>query len=360
MEEERRTLDILDGKEFSEEEDFLSKYKWKDVDIEGDMLDQTEEYTPPRYTLSWDGVKFAPVGGLHVITGQSGHGKTFTFTQMIVAILRGSFGDLKYELKDVEKPTVLYVDTEQEKENTKLVNLRVYEMLGWTFRMPHPEFRIMCLRETETALERWQKILKAIYTFKPTVCFIDGLLDIVADFNDNAECQEMVYANMKLASHYGMSLWVLVHENPNTTKMVGHLGSILQRKVTDELGTVKIKDEDTGLATFTVKQKKARGKDLKKWTFHVVDGAHNFGIPEISDGHLTDEVIAKRLKSIMPLDGYGTTDLRGKIAGAFGVSVIDARTMMDEFAEKGILKSEKTGKSNSVVWSLNKDIELPF
>ena len=264
------------------EKGFLKDDDWMDADIEQNMLDVTEPYHAPKYTLSWDGVKFAPIGGLHVITGQSGNGKTFTFTQMIVAILRGEYQGLRYELSDeIPSPTVLYIDTEQEKENTKLVNLRIYEMMGWTFHQPHPEFRIMCLREEEKAIDRWRKVLKAIDTLRPTVCFLDGNLDIVADFNDNKECSELVYKEMKVASHYGMSFWVLVHENPGSNKMVGHLGSILQRKVTDELCSKKEKNEDTGEATFTIKQKKTRGKDMKAWKFRIVDGPHSFGIPMI-------------------------------------------------------------------------------
>ena len=336
------------------ERGFLKDDDWMDADIEQNMLDVTEPYHAPKYTLSWDGVKFAPIGGLHVITGQSGNGKTFTFTQMIVAILRGEYQGLRYELSDeIPSPTVLYIDTEQEKENTKLVNLRIYEMMGWTFHQPHPEFRIMCLREEEKAIDRWRKVLKAIDTLRPTVCFLDGNLDIVADFNDNRECSELVYKEMKVASHYGMSFWVLVHENPGSNKMVGHLGSILQRKVTDELCSKKEKNEDTGEATFTIKQKKTRGKDMKSWKFRIVDGPHSFGIPMIEGEEETPDppeqedtfdiynVTNEQLNQVTMLftdrEGLLTRDLMNGIKQMFHIGAPKAQKLMQIMIDKNMI-----------------------
>ena len=337
------------------EKGFLKDDDWMDADIEQNMLDVTEPYHAPKYTLSWDGVKFAPIGGLHVITGQSGNGKTFTFTQMIVAILRGEYQGLRYELSDeIPSPTVLYIDTEQEKENTKLVNLRIYEMMGWTFHQPHPEFRIMCLREEEKAIDRWRKVLKAIDTLRPTVCFLDGNLDIVADFNDNKECSELVYKEMKVASHYGMSFWVLVHENPGSNKMVGHLGSILQRKVTDELCSKKEKNEDTGEATFTIKQKKTRGKDMKAWKFRIVDGPHSFGIPMIEGEeetpeptaaedetfdiyNVTDEQLSRFEFLITSPDGMTTRELREQVKQTFKIGAVKADKIIQMACDKEII-----------------------
>lgn len=244
--------------------EFLKEDDWYDVDIANDWLNVEDDYEKPQWTLAYDGVPFAPLGGIHALTGQPGHGKTMTFTQIMVAVLKGSYGHLTYELSESHpEPKVLYIDTEMEKGNTQLVNLRVYSLMGWTYKIPHEEFRVIMLRETEKAEDRWRKTLKAIYEVKPTVCFIDGLLDVVSDFNDNTQCQELIYKCMKVASHYGISVWCLVHENPGSTKMVGHLGSMLERKVTDAFGTVKKKDDATGEVEFTVKQKKARAKALR-------------------------------------------------------------------------------------------------
>ena len=88
---------------------------------------------------------------------------------------------------------------------------------------------------------------------------------------------------MKVASHYQCSVWCLVHQNPgNTTKLVGHLGSMLERKVTDVFCCIKEKDDKTGDITFTVQQKKARGRDIPEWQFRVLP-IGSYGRPEQID-----------------------------------------------------------------------------
>ena len=252
--------------------DFLKSDEWFGTDISKDFLDFTEPYQKPHHTLSKDGIPFAPLGGIHAITGQSGHGKTMTFTQFMAAILSGGFGGLRYEQSDsIPKPIVLYIDTEMEKDNTIAVKNRVCELIGRNPQQSYDDFKILMLRETEEAIDRWRKTLQAIYEVRPTVVFIDGLLDLVNDFNKNDECQRLIYRCMQVASHYNISVWCLVHQNPgNTTKLVGHLGSMLERKVTDVFTTIKETNDKTGDVTFTIKQTKARGRDVPAWKFRVL------------------------------------------------------------------------------------------
>ena len=264
--------------------DFLKADGWFDVDISTDYLDFTKPYEKPLKTLSMDGVPFAPLKGIHALTGQSGHGKTMLFSQFMAAILNGEFGGLRYELSDlIRNPKVLYIDTEMEEENTIAVKNRVCQMSNRNPQQSYDDFKILMLRETEEATDRWRKTLKAIYEVKPTIVFIDGLLDLVSDFNKNDECQRMIYRCMQVASHYGISVWCLVHQNPgNTTKLVGHLGSMLERKVTDVFCCIKETNDKTGEVTFTVKQTKARGRDVPKWKFRVLP-VGVYGRPEQID-----------------------------------------------------------------------------
>lgn len=261
-------------------DNFLKDVEWQTADVEGNWLDPKEAYIRPRYTLSYNGVPFAPLGGIHGLTGQPGHGKTFTFTQLMVAILKGDFYGLHYELsRDIPQPKVLYIDTEMEKGNTQLVMLRVYEMMGWPVGSEQEQFKILWLREEVKAEDRWRKTLKAINVMQPTVVFLDGLIDVVGDFNDNKECQSIIYQCMATASHYGISLWCLLHENPGSTKMVGHAGSFLERKATDVLKTKKSKE--ASVVTFEVSQSKARARDLDTWEFTIEDDEHHYGHPVI-------------------------------------------------------------------------------
>lgn len=283
--------------------DFLPNDQWASVSVEPYRLDFEKSYSAPRYTMSWKGIPFAPLGGIHAITGQAGNGKTMTLAQFMAAILSGSYGNLKYELSESHPhPRVLYVDTEMEEANTIAVKNRVMSMCERDIRTNYDDFVVVMLREVTdstagtasshsqrgqeprvipASVMRWRIVLKSIWQYKPTIVFIDGLLDVVADFNDNTECQEIIYKCMQIASHYDISVWCVVHQNPGREKLVGHLGSFIERKVTDVFQTQK--DKEAGQATFTVSQKKARGRDTEDWQFRVlpVDG---WGRPEQVDG----------------------------------------------------------------------------
>ena len=266
---------------------FLPQDNWFGVDVTKYRLDFSKPYTAPKYTLSWNGIGFAPLGGIHAITGQAGNGKTMTIAQMIAAIIGGEFGSLQYMLGDEQpNPRVLYIDTEMEEDNTIAMKNRVLTMTKRIVGQDYDDFVVIMLREATSeeekmtaAIVRWKLTLKAIYEYKPTVCFIDGLLDVVNDFNSNTECQELIYKCMQAATYYNISLWCLVHQNPGADKLVGHLGSMLERKVTDIFVTKKEKNVTTGEATFTVHQMKARGRDVPDWRFHV-QPIMGWGVPE--------------------------------------------------------------------------------
>lgn len=284
--------------------DFLKADEWFGTDISKDFLDFTKPYEKPHKTLSMDGIAFAPLKGIHALTGQSGHGKTMLFTQFMAAILRGEYGGLRYELSDfIPRPSILYVDTEMEEENTIAVKNRVCELINRNPQQSYDDFKILMLRETEEAVDRWRKTLKAIYEVKPTIVFIDGLLDLVGDFNSNVECQRLIYKCMQVASHYGISVWCLVHQNPgNTTKLVGHLGSMLERKVTDVFCCIKETNDKTGEVTFTVKQTKARGRDVPAWKFRVLP-VGSYGRPEqIVSKSLDEEITIESIEAWLMAD----------------------------------------------------------
>lgn len=297
MAEETKIYDNpLSERESELTDDFLRQDEWQNAEIDGNWLDPKEQYRPPHYTLEYNGVPFAPLGGIHGLTGQPGHGKTFTFTQLMVAILKGEFYGLRYRLhNEIPEPKVLYIDTEMEKGNTQLVMLRVYQMMGWEPHTEQEQFKILWLREEVQAVDRWRKTLKAISVMKPTVVFLDGLIDVVGDFNDNRECQDIIYKCMATASHYGISLWCLLHENPGSTKMVGHAGSFLERKATDVLKTKK--DKEGGVVSFHVSQSKARARDLDEWNFRIEDDEHHYGFPVI-EGESEKNVTAYTIEQV--------------------------------------------------------------
>lgn len=285
---------------------FLAGDNWFGIDIDNDLLDFGKAYRPPRYTMERKGIPFADVGELHIISGKPGNGKTGLISQLMATVLCGQFGNTikrdvnhKVRLEDgtieeKEVPTmVLYIDTEQGEDDTIAIKNRVCSLAGIDYTKPCERFTILRLRDTEEAADRWKKILKAIWKLRPTDIFLDGLLDIVKDYNDQVECQPIIRKCMMLATEYDASLWAVLHENPMSDKLVGTLGSITQRKVAEIFTVIKVKQSDLDPSKrrsdlpdiyFRVKQNKARGRDVEDWLFRYETNAGGWGQPiELED-----------------------------------------------------------------------------
>lgn len=282
------TINISDPVPMPEEEDsdlanFLSSVNWKGEEIDDQLFDPTIEDLPICYTLEWQNVAFAPLGGIAGMNGRPGNGKTMSFSTMIAAILKGEYQGLKCLLPD--EPSVLYIDTEMETVNTQRTVRRIYAMVGWEQRTKQDRLHTICLREVNDATSRWRKILKAIWQYKPTVVFLDGLIDVVNDFNDNRECQERIYQCMSVASHYNISMWCLLHLNPGSDKAVGHLGSFLERKATD----IWLTAQDKNTQQICISHEKHRMRKAPEIRYDVLDDDKHYGIPTINIENDDDE-----------------------------------------------------------------------
>ena len=265
--------------------ELLKERKWFGTPTDGLLLNFAKPYTPPKWTLCHNGISFAKRGDLHIVGGKAGHGKTAFMSQIMAAILCGKFGGLTCEIES-DKPSVLYIDTEQSEDDTIAIKNRVCTLANIDYRVQNDRFIVARLRDTTKAEERYRQILQLIWDIKPTVVFIDGLLDIVNDYNDQTECSEIIRELMAVSTAMNMSMWCVLHENPMTDKLVGSLGSIAERKVTEVFIIRKHKAphqdkrfKDFPSVFFEIKQTKARGKDQEDWYFVVEDRALGWGVP---------------------------------------------------------------------------------
>ena len=268
------------------------------------LLDATENYPEPFYLLEYNGVPFSTLGGIQAVSGQKKNGKTFLLAQLMSAILGTGIEKsrtsmylpgLRVPERTLEHlghlPTVLYIDTEMEKLNSAKVLRRVHWLCGWPTNIPADRFHVLWLRsvtkdEKEPAhMKRLRLIRLAIDILHPDAVFLDGIRDVVGDFNDNSESAALVTELMALAEEKHICIWNTLHMNPrprndDESKMRGHLGTELGNKITDTLVCIKHKDKD-GSVWFTVKQDDARGKDMQDWEFIVTDAAGALGVPQM-------------------------------------------------------------------------------
>ena len=271
------------------------------------LLDAREDYPEPFYMLEFNGVPFSALGGIQALTGQKKNGKTFVISMLIATCLapdsprvHDNLPGLTVPQRTLDKlghlPRVLWVDTEMEKLNSAKVLRRVHWLIDHPMNVPHERFNVLWMRTVEGTdqepayRKRWRLIRSAIDILQPDIVFIDGVRDIIGDFNDNAQSSQLVQELMALAEKNGICIWNVLHMNPrpgndDESKMRGHLGTELGNKVTDTLASVKSKT--TSGVTFTVKQLDARGKDLDDWKFEITDQAGSLGIPRIIAGGVT-------------------------------------------------------------------------
>ena len=267
-------------------------------------LDPAKDYPEPHFLYEYNGVGFSPLGGIQAISGQKKNGKTFVLAQLMAVALGHDtervaqyLPGLRARRETLEwlghEPVVLYCDTEMEQLNTAKVLRRVHWLCGWDLKARSDRFHVLWLREVprteqqSSNHERWRLIKSAIEQVSPDIVFVDGMRDLVNDFNDNRESSEIVSEMMSLASRRNICIWNVLHMNPrpqndDESKMRGHLGTELGNKVSDTFVSMKKKDQVTGKVTFTIKQQDARGKDVDDWTFEVVDDAGGLGIPKIT------------------------------------------------------------------------------
>lgn len=297
MTEENNTPTLRTAEQINAEE--LRKY-W---------LDPEQEYPEPHFLFEYNGVGFSPLGGIQAISGQKKNGKTFVLAQLMAVALGSGTGRVPDYLPGLttrqdtidwlgHEPRVLYCDTEMEQLNTAKVLRRVHWLCDWNLKKRNDRFFVLWLREVPKGekqscnKERWRLIKNAIKETEPDIVFVDGLRDLVDDFNDNAESSAIVGEMMSLASQNSICIWNVLHMNPrpsndDESKMRGHLGTELGNKVSDTFVSIKKKDVNTGQVTFTVKQNDARGKDVDDWTFEIVDDAGGLGIPRILGSTMT-------------------------------------------------------------------------
>lgn len=265
------------------------------TDFDKTFFDDTVAYEEPPFLFEYKGVGFSPIGGIQALSGQKKNGKS-----ILVSVLMGCalapdsessrfaerFPGLRLRQTTVDlighAPRILYVDTEQEQENTD----KVVERAKWLAELPshvHCDLlSIQWLRVTpentgDAADFRKKAILYAIDKVHPDLLFIDGIRDIIHDFNDIAESSELINSLMGLATKHQMCIWCTLHMNPRPSnddqdgKMRGHLGTELGNKVSDTF--VMRKKRDTNGVTFTMHQLDARGKDVEDLTLQLNDDA---------------------------------------------------------------------------------------
>ena len=207
-------------------------------------------------------------GNLHAIKAKPKHGKTTAIYLMCVGMLKeGGWGILS---AGIEKPKILIIDTEQAERDAQEKYVTALEMAGLPKKDDFERLEIYPLR-AQTMQEKRDAIEQLIQKKQPDIVFIDGIVDLLADFNDVKASQELIERLMQLSTKEivgkDVAIVCVLHTNKNSedNNMRGHLGTMLQQKAASTFMVTKSN------GVFTVTNTESRHGEVPSWSFCYTD-----------------------------------------------------------------------------------------
>lgn len=329
--------------------------------LEPYRLDPAKEWEPIQYTLFYGGVGFAPKGDVQAVKAPQKNGKTFLLTLLMGAALKGEYMGIKCSIK---APRILFIDTEQHPRNTLLVYRRICCLAELDGHKKHEQISVLHLRGAETEFIN-EAIQMEIERFKPDIACIDGAVDCVIDPNDMKESKSLLSVFSKIALENNCSIWMVLHVNPGSEKMRGHLGTVLSQKSSDVLACIKTKGTD-GTVFYDVEQTDSRNQSITKFAFAIENKTDSYGnliaIPvpphiSVKERSSLDDLF-KNVLSEKPLK---RAELAERIKEETGKKKTRSYELINDGLNSGIIYEDKVmGKIHYKGLDLPNEEELPF
>jgi hypothetical protein len=196
------------------------------------ILDLSLPTNEPKYLFSIGGVPTIPQGELIGIKGRAKMGKSqfgyYLIAVMLSGISRGNIRPLQNGYK------VLLFDTEQSQVSLKKCCQRALKFACLPIDRNDVRFMPFFMRPL-TIETRRQVIEDSVKEEKPDIIFIDGVRDLLQDFNNLEQSNELIQWLLSLTSEYGCTIVSVLHQNKakDDGNMRGHLGTELLNKLTD-------------------------------------------------------------------------------------------------------------------------------
>jgi len=161
-----------------------------------------------------------------------------------------------------ERPIVLYVDTES---NEYDYYYQVEKILFQMGRKSIPnDLKLIGCREDNK--EDIMEIIEGYIKHYPTcsVVVVDGLLDLVNNYNDEKEGKSLVNWLKRITKRYNILLIAVLHTSRTAGSAIGHIGATSERYCQSSL---EIKEEES-TEQYVLKPKLLRS--AKRWKFEPI------------------------------------------------------------------------------------------
>lgn len=191
-------------------------------------VSMTTEYAADDYLLTVGGVGAFARKDLVAIKAKQKSGKSVLISLCMGALLGGRWSSMERTRPGLR---ILYVDTEMKEADTQLLGRKALRVAGLPEGADVPELVMMNLRRLTTT-ECREALPVLLGELRPDIAFVDGIVDMVSDFNDVEESQQVVRSLLDMADQYDCCLVSVLHTNKSADdhNMRGHLGTILSQK----------------------------------------------------------------------------------------------------------------------------------
>ncbi|OAV68882.1 hypothetical protein Barb6_02045 [Bacteroidales bacterium Barb6] len=283
-------------------------------------------------------------------------GKTFLVSAIAAAALNDEgFMGFHCPKRGVK---VLFVDTEQDISDTQEVAKRVHKCNAWDTVENNSAFAVLNLREQDTEV-RVQIIEEAIREYRPDLVLLDGIVDILTNFNDIAESKQAIDTLTRWATSYDCHIVTYLHVNKgkDAAELRGHIGSFCRQK--GQLTLLLTKQEDS-IPYIEVKPIDSRHRPIEPFCFRINSDA----MPEIymPEGKpKKSDRVASLFADALPLPtSMSYSDLKAKVMELGDVKEAMAKRKIKDAADSGIIEKNEAGYYHLPVKEVQNDDRLPF
>ena len=236
---------------------------------------------------------------------------------------------------------VLWYDTEQSRYTTKRVLVdRVGKMISLTpspspkgegnMHFPDERFYVFNVRN-RSVQERVEYLTQAIEAYRPDICIIDGIADLLEDINSGPASLEVMQRLLAMAITYDCNITSIIHLNRSGEKqnLRGWIGTVMVQKSYELFNC----NQDNKSSLFTVELTFSRRYRKNKMCFVIDDN----GLPISSDANWQSDCEQQTSKEqrmqdkqsfnqefidAAVADQYMPWDFRKLFAAAFGTTAM--------------------------------------
>ena len=199
------------------------------VKLDSDRITSDTDTPEEVFLYRLCGTPCFPRGDLTTVTGPAKSGKTYFISMLMTCAVSHEIMGLERIREEPLK--VLWYDTEQSRYTTKRILVdRVGKMIDGT-SFPDEQFYVFNVRNRSTE-ERMEYLTQAIETYKPDICIIDGIADLLDDINNGPKSLEVMYRLLALAAEQKCNITSVIHLNRSGEKLNlrGWIGTVMVQK----------------------------------------------------------------------------------------------------------------------------------